>query len=86
MQIVQENDVRVVRIAGHLTSAQVPELMAACREAPSRVRVDLSDLLLADPIATDALRRVNRAGKVMRGGSARIRVTAVPQRGLAPSS
>jgi len=28
MQIVQEGDVRVVRIAGHLTSAQVPELLA----------------------------------------------------------
>ena len=67
MQIVQEGDVRVVRVAGHLTSAQVPDLLAACREATSRVRVDLSDLLLADPIATDALRRVREAGAEMVG-------------------
>ena len=67
MQIVQEGDVRVVRVAGHLTSAQVPDLLAACREATSHVRVDLSDLLLADPIATDALRRVRETGAEMVG-------------------
>ena len=67
MQIAQEADVRIVRIAGRLTSAQVPELLAACREAACSVRVDLSDLLSADPIATDALRRVRAAGAEMVG-------------------
>ena len=67
MQIVQEGDVRVVRIAGRLTSAQVPDLLAACREATCSVRVDLSDLLSADPIATDALRRVRETGAEMVG-------------------
>jgi hypothetical protein len=68
MQIVQEGDVRVVRIAGRLTSAQVPDLLAACREATvCSVRVDLSELLTADPIAIDALRRVRLAGAVMAG-------------------
>ena len=67
MQIVQERDVRVVRIAGRLTSAQVPELLAACGEATCRVSVDLSDMLTADPIAMDALRRVREAGVEMVG-------------------
>ena len=67
MQIVQEGDLRVVRIAGRLTSAQVPDLLAACCQATCSVRVDLSDLLLADPIAIDALRRVRVAGAEMVG-------------------
>ena len=32
IQVSQEADLRVVRIAGRLTSAQVPDLLAACRE------------------------------------------------------
>ena len=67
MQVGQEADVRVVRIAGRLTSAQVPDLLAACREATCSVRVDLSDLLTADPIAIDALRRVRAAGAEVAG-------------------
>ena len=67
MQVGQEADVRVVRIAGRLTSAQVPDLLAACRETTCSVRVDLSDLLTADPIAIDALRRVREAGVEMVG-------------------
>ncbi len=67
MQVSQEADLRVVRIAGRLTSAQVPDLLAACREATCRVSVDLSDMLTADPIAMDALRRVREAAAEMVG-------------------
>jgi len=67
MQVGQEADVRVVRIAGRLTSAQVPDLLAACRDANCRVSIDLSDMLTADPIAIDALRRVRAAGAEVAG-------------------
>ena len=67
IQVGEEADVRVVRIAGRLTCAQVPDLLAACHEANCRVSVDLSDLVAADPIALDALRRVREAGVEMVG-------------------
>ena len=54
MRVGQEAEVRVVRIAGGLTSAQVPDLLAACREANCRVSVDLSDLLR--PIRSQLMR------------------------------
>ena len=53
--------------AGRLTGAQVPELLAACHGTTCGVRVELSDLLTADPIAADALRRIREAGVEMVG-------------------
>jgi anti-anti-sigma regulatory factor len=67
LQIVQKGDVRVIRIAGCLSSAHVPDLLRACGEATGRVRVDLSDVLSIDPIALDALRRVKQAGAELVG-------------------
>jgi hypothetical protein len=67
LQIVQKGDVRVIRIAGCLSSAHVPDLLTACGETTGRVRVDLSDVLSIDPIAIDALRRVREAGAELVG-------------------
>ena len=52
----------MVRVAGHLTGAHVPDLLAACAERPSHVRVLLDELLSADVIGLDALRRVEDHG------------------------
>ena len=59
--VVQEVDFRVVRLAGQLSAAQVPELLKACADA-SHVRLDLSDLVSADTPGIDALRRVRANG------------------------
>ena len=59
--VVQEVDYRVVRLAGQLSGAQVPELLKACADA-DHVRLDLSDLVSADMAGIDALRRVRAAG------------------------
>ena len=59
--VVQEVDFRVVRLAGQLSGAQVPELLKACADA-SHVRLDLSDLVSADMAGIDALRRVRANG------------------------
>jgi hypothetical protein len=67
LHIVEDGKVRVVRIAGRVTSEDVPDLLRACSEAVGPVRVDLSDVLAADPIAIDALRRVRNAGAALVG-------------------
>ena len=67
LRIVQEEDVRVIRIAGSLSSAHVPDLFTACAESTGKLRLDLSDMLSADPIAIDALRRVRDAGAELVG-------------------
>lgn len=60
---VDEPDKRVVRVAGYLASAQVPDLMTVCRSSSPRCLViDLSDLLNADVVGIDALRRLAREG------------------------
>ena len=52
----------VVKLAGHLTGAHVPDLLAACAERPSHSRVMLDELLSADVVGLDALRRVEDHG------------------------
>lgn len=62
--IVQEEDRRVVRLAGRLADAQVPELLIACGE-PGPLQLDLSDLVSADPVGLDALQRVQARGATL---------------------
>lgn len=58
-----ESTRRVVRIAGRLASAQVPDLLRVCASGERRELVlDLSDLLNADPVGLEALRRLQREG------------------------
>ena len=67
IQVLQEDEVRVVRIAGCLSDAHVPDLLIACGEAPGPVRVDLTDVMSIDAIGVDALRRVEKAGAQLVG-------------------
>ena len=62
IQVFQEGDLRIVRVAGRLENAQVPDFLAACYEADCAVQVDLTDVVSVDPIAVEALRRVRDAG------------------------
>ena len=59
--IVQEEHQRVVRLAGRLGEAQVPELLMACVQ-PVPLLLDLSDLLSADEAGLEALQRVQVRG------------------------
>jgi hypothetical protein len=64
--VVTEIDRRVVRLAGRLSVAQVPELLTACAdEGP--LELDLSELVSADPAGIEALRRVRRKGATLVG-------------------
>jgi ABC-type transporter Mla MlaB component len=64
--VVQESDRRVVRLAGRLSVAQVPELLGACAEVLS-VEVDLTDLVSADVAGIEALQRLRGRGARLLG-------------------
>ncbi|HET7217893.1 MAG TPA: hypothetical protein VFJ02_07585 [Vicinamibacterales bacterium] len=59
--VAREADRRIVRLAGRLAEAQVPELFCACA-GPEPVQLNLSDLMSADIAGLEALRRVRAAG------------------------
>ena len=64
--VVDESDRRIVRLAGRLGEAQVPELLMACSET-GRLELDLSDLLSADAAGLEALQRVQARGATFVG-------------------
>jgi hypothetical protein len=60
--VAQEADRRVVRLAGRLSAAQVPELLGACAIP---LVLDLSDLLSADSAGIEALQRLRGQGATL---------------------
>jgi hypothetical protein len=67
IQISEAHDVRTVCVAGRLTDAHVPDLLTACGQTATTLRVDLTDLLSADTIAVEALRRIRDDGAELVG-------------------
>jgi len=59
--VVTQLDRRVVRLAGRLSVAQVPELLTACAYT-GPLELDLTDLVSADITGIEALQRVRRQG------------------------
>ena len=64
--VVQEIDRRVVRLAGKLSGAQVPELLEACGQSDG-LQLDLSDLVSADVAGIEALQRIRAGGASLTG-------------------
>jgi hypothetical protein len=60
--VAQRRNDCTVLLAGRLNAAQVPELRAVCANASGRVRIDLTDLVSADAVGIDALRRLRGDG------------------------
>ena len=67
MQVVQRLDGCTVLLAGRLNAAQVHELRAVCAGAIGPVRIDLTDLLSADAVGLDVLRRLRMDGAELVG-------------------
>lgn len=67
IEVVEGADGRTVLLAGRLMAAQVHELWGTCAAIGRDVRVDLSDLLSADPVGVDALRRLRHNGAELVG-------------------
>jgi hypothetical protein len=64
--VVQKVDRRVVRLAGRLTVAQIPELLKACGDGGS-LELDLADLVSADVAGVDVLQRMQATGTSLVG-------------------
>jgi ABC-type transporter Mla MlaB component len=64
--IVTEGERRVLRVAGRLEAAHVPELLTACA-GEHVLELNLSDLVSADTAGIEALQRVRRNGATLVG-------------------
>lgn len=62
MEIVDNPDRRLIRLAGRLTATLVPELLQAHAGAQSVVQLHLGELVSVDAAGLDALRRLRRCG------------------------
>lgn len=63
--VVKEADRLVVKLAGRLSAAQVPELLTACADDAGALELDLSDLVSADAPGIEAV-------QLLRGKGARL--------------
>ena len=64
--ITQEQDRHVVRLAGELRRAEVPDLLQACAGiSRQQLTINLADLVSADFAGLDALRRLRREGAAL---------------------
>ena len=81
--VVTEADRRIVRLAGRLSVAQVPELLTACGEHRP-LELNLSDLVSADAAGIEALQRVRRKGATLVGtpGYIQLKLDTQPQGSL----
>ena len=61
MEIVDQPDRRLIRLAGRLADAQVPELLKAHAGAAA-VQLHLGDLISVDTVGLEALDGLRRAG------------------------
>ena len=62
IQSRRQNNRVIVHLAGHLTEAQVPDLLEACAQAGGPPLVELDELLSADAVGMDALIRIEQQG------------------------
>lgn len=71
--VVQDGGRRVVRLAGRLCDAQVPELSRASAGAAQLV-LDLTDLLSVDAAGIEAIRKLRDAGASIVGAPGYIKL------------
>jgi len=64
--VMDETDRRLVRLAGRLSVAQVPELLGACANVTS-IQLDLTDLVSVDVAGIEALQRLRDQGAELTG-------------------
>lgn len=82
IQVLDDKSIRIVSVAGRLGDAHIPDLMIACGEISAALRVDLTDVVSADAIAVEALRRIRNGGAQVVGAPKYIelKLDALPSR------
>jgi hypothetical protein len=63
IDVIERSDHRVIRLAGRLAEAQVPDLFSVC--SARGVQLDLGDLISVDLVGLDALHRLRQDGAVL---------------------
>jgi len=64
--VVDQAAGRLVRLAGRLSVAQVPELLESCADTAS-LQIDLSDLISVDVPGLETLQRLRKGGATLIG-------------------
>jgi anti-anti-sigma regulatory factor len=67
IQVVRQPGACTLTLAGYLQAAQVHELRGICATIAGPIRIDLSDLVSADAVGLDALRRLRQDGAELVG-------------------
>jgi anti-anti-sigma regulatory factor len=62
IEVEVQRDGCTVYLAGRLKAEQVHELRGICSSADGWIRIDLTDLLSADAVGVDVLRRLQQDG------------------------
>jgi hypothetical protein len=62
MEIVDGSDHRLIRLAGRLAEAQVPELLLVCSNKSLALQLHLGDLISLDAVGLNALHELRRGG------------------------
>jgi hypothetical protein len=77
-------DRRIVRLAGRLSAAHVPDLFSACA-GHAGLELDLKDLLSADHAGIEALQRMRRDGATLSRTSGYIQLQLLSGADTTPS-
>jgi hypothetical protein len=67
IEVRRENHRVAVHLAGHLSEAQVPDLLEVCAAATGAPIVVLDEMLSADAVGIDALLRIEQNGAQLVG-------------------
>jgi hypothetical protein len=67
IEVRRENQRVAVHLAGHLSEANVPDLLAACAAPADPPLVVLDELVSADAVGVDALLRIEQHGAQLVG-------------------
>jgi len=73
--VERERARRVVRVAGRLGFAAVPDLLEACDAGSCSLELDLTQLVSADAAGIEALRRIRGTGATLVGTPGYVQVT-----------
>jgi hypothetical protein len=64
--VATEGNRRIIRVAGRLGLAHIPDMLKACGDSPV-LEIDLTDLVSADMAGIEALRRMRAQGAILVG-------------------
>ena len=71
--VVKQTDRLVIKLAGRLSAAQVPELLTACGD-DTGLELELTDLVSADAAGIEAIQRLRGKGATLVGVPGYIRL------------